>query len=170
MLPLIRCMCVKFETTASNLKIAGLEDPTSRGTLHGCKWDQAENTLRAGQRILLLTLLMVACFTCDHCRLVCEPRIVNRSITTRLSRFVQQSGMGQKVSVKFWNADRPNIRCFAVHPHFTRSSLPFENSPHLQVRDVGDVRQSRKVSCNRPADSSNGGFPFIAIVSLVVRC
>ena len=89
MLPLIRRMCVKFETTASNLKIAGLEDPGSRGTLHGCNWDQAENTWRAGQRILVLILLMVAWFTCDHCRLVCEPRVVNKSITKRPSRFVQ---------------------------------------------------------------------------------
>ena len=63
MLPLIRRMCGKFETTASNLKIAGLEDPAIRGTLHGCNWDQAENTWRAGQRILVLTLSTVALFS-----------------------------------------------------------------------------------------------------------
>ena len=45
----------------------------------------------------------------------------------------------------------PLIRCI----HRRSKTLP-----HLQVRDVGDVLQSRKVSCNRPADASNGGFFF----------
>ena len=71
--PLIRCMRVQQETTVQ---------PEARWARRSCmswnhcKWDQAENKDLTGTITILMTLLMIACFTCDHFRLVCDPRIV----------------------------------------------------------------------------------------------
>ena len=170
MFPLIRCICVKFETTASNLKIAGLEDPGSRGTLHGCKWDQAENNWRARQRILVLTLLMVACFTCDHFRLVCDPRILNRS-TERLSRILIKSTMGEQVSVKFWYVNLPIIVC---SPCVRISLFPCRRSRPCHIyRDAlltcrrGQPLLPSESIGHSPEDASKGLFAMLCAMEIV---
>ena len=130
-------------------------------------------------------------FAFSHCRqthVVIQPSALTRvciiahisSLRSYTNTFVQcnlpsrrrgtSNPCGWTVVISTASCPSHNMSCHNMFPLIRCIHRRSKTLPHLQVRDVGDVRQSRKVSCNRPADASNGGFPFVTIVSLVVRC